>query len=76
VIYSLSKKKNAEHGGFSDDDAHVGLLVSNPSLDATVVTTEVRSKQVAPTIIRALGLDPEELDAVRIEHTRVLPDLF
>ena len=76
AIYSLSKKKQAEHGGFADDDAHVALLVSNPSLEGSVVTTEVRTKQVAPTIVRALGLDPSELDAVRIEGTRVLPNLF
>jgi len=76
VIYSLSKKKNAEHGGFAEDDAHVGLLVSNPSLEASVVTAQVRTKQVAPTIVRALGLDPEALDAVRAEHTAVLPNLF
>jgi hypothetical protein len=76
VIYSLSKKKNAEHGGFADDDAHVGLLVSNPGLAADTVSTEVRTKQVAPTVVRALGLDPDALDAVRIEGTRVLPDLF
>jgi len=76
VIYSLSKKKNAEHGGFAEDDAHVGLLVSNPSLEASVVTAQVRTKQVAPTIVRALGLDPEALDAVRVEHTTVLPNLF
>ena len=76
VIYSLSKKKNEEHGGFADDDAHVGLLVSNPAFEGTVVTTEVRTKQVAPTVVRALGLDPQALDAVRIEHTAVLPDLF
>jgi len=76
VIYSLSKKKNAEHGGFADDDAHVGLLISNPSLEASVVTAQVRTKQVAPTIVRALGLDPQALDAVRLEQTAVLPQLF
>jgi hypothetical protein len=27
---------------------------------------------VAPTILRALGLDPGELQAVREEHTKVL----
>jgi hypothetical protein len=32
--------------------------------------------QVAPTILRALGLDPSALDAVRSEGPRVLPDLF
>jgi arylsulfatase A-like enzyme len=76
AIYSLSKKKNAEHGGFADDDAHVGLLVASPALDAATVADEVRTKQVAPTVLRALGLDPKALDAVRIEGTRVLPELF
>ena len=71
VMYSLSKKKVAEHGGFDEDDAHVGLLISNPALEAATVATEVRTKQVAPTIVRALGLDPRALDAVRIEHTQV-----
>jgi hypothetical protein len=28
-----------------------------------------------PTILRLLGLDPQSLDAVRIEGTRVLPGL-
>jgi hypothetical protein len=27
VIYSLSKKKIAEHGGFAKDDTHVALVV-------------------------------------------------
>jgi hypothetical protein len=31
--------------------------------------------QVAPTILRALGLDPRALDAVRIEGTSVLPEV-
>ena len=76
VIYSLSKKKNEEHGGFDEDDSHVGLLVSNPSLEPGVVATAVRTKQVAPTIVRALGLDPQALDAVRLEHTDTLPEVF
>jgi hypothetical protein len=31
--------------------------------------------QVAPTILKALGLDPSALDAVREEGTQVLPEL-
>ena len=31
--------------------------------------------QIAPTILRALGLDPEALDGVRLEGTHSLPDL-
>jgi arylsulfatase A-like enzyme len=75
TIYSLSTKKLAEHGGFADDDAHVALLVSNPALDARTEHDHVRTKQVAPTILRALGLDPRKLDAVRKEGTEVLPSL-
>jgi type I phosphodiesterase/nucleotide pyrophosphatase len=75
TIYSLSAKKFAEHGGFADDDAHVALLVSNPALERRQVHRLVRTKQVAPTILRALGLDPDELQAVRAERTHVLPHL-
>jgi hypothetical protein len=31
--------------------------------------------QVAPTILKALGLNPGALDAVKVEGTQVLPDL-
>src|SRR5262249_60507763 len=58
TIYSLSAKKFSEHGGFADDDAHVALLVSNPGLEAQKIDRLVRAKQVAPTLLRALGLDP------------------
>ena len=73
TIYSLSKKKDAEHGGFADDDAHVGLLVSNPRLRAVTNDAVVRTKQVAPTILDVLDIDPRWLDAVRREGTEVLP---
>lgn len=75
VTYSNSGKKLAEHGGFSHDDTNVIMLVSNPSLIAATVTTPVQTKQVAPTILKALDLDPHSLKAVRLEHTPVLPGL-
>ena len=75
VIYTTSKKKAAEHGGFGEDDTHVALLVSNPGLEARTVKSPVQTMQVAPTILKALGLDPRDLDAVRKEATQVLPDL-
>jgi hypothetical protein len=31
------------------------------------------TSQVAPTILQALGLDPESLKAVRLEGTPILP---
>ncbi len=36
-------------------------------------TTPVETTQIAPTILRLLGLNPFALQAVRVEHTRVLP---
>jgi len=76
TIYTTSKKKNAEHGGFSFGDTNVGLIVSNPDLHARVVKTPVATSQVAPTILKALGLDPEQLNSVRKEGTEILPLLF
>jgi arylsulfatase A-like enzyme len=75
VIYTGSKKKQEEHGGFAQDDTDVMLLVSNPALHPDTVTAFVETSQVAPTILKVLGLDPNRLDAVRKEGTRVLPDL-
>ncbi len=76
TIYAGSSKKNAEHGGFSFCDTNVGLIVSNPSLRARVVKTPVATSQVAPSILKALQIDPNELQAVRREGTEVLPLLF
>jgi hypothetical protein len=75
VIYTTSHKKNAEHGGFGEDDTHVALLVSNPDLRPETVKSPVQTMQVAPTILGALRLDPRRLDAVRKEHTQALPGL-
>ncbi|HEY2526539.1 MAG TPA: alkaline phosphatase family protein [Xanthobacteraceae bacterium] len=74
VIYTTGTKI-AEHGGFNPDDVHVALLVSAPDLPQAVVQSTVATKQIAPTILAALGLSPNELEAVRMENTQVLPGL-
>src|SRR5260370_14864067 len=76
TVYTHSIAKNAEHGGFSFGDTNVGLIVSNPSLHSRVVKTPVATSQVAASLIKALGIDPNELQAVRKEGTGVLPFLF
>jgi hypothetical protein len=76
TTYTGSSKKNAEHGGFSFGDTNVGLIVSNPDLRARTVKTPVSTSQVAASILKALGIDPSELQAVRKEGTTVLPFLF
>src|SRR6516225_1658638 len=73
VTYSGSSKKLAEHGGFAHDDTNVMMLLSNPSFRTITVTTPVTTTQVAPTILRELGLNPQALQSVREEGTKVLP---
>jgi predicted AlkP superfamily pyrophosphatase or phosphodiesterase len=75
VIYSGSSKKVSEHGGGTLDDTGVALLVSNPHLHPRRMRKHVSTTQVAPTILRALDLDPDALDSVRKEGTKTLPDL-
>ncbi len=75
VTYSKSTAKQAEHGGFAHDDVNVVMLLSNPSFDDTTITSPVETAQVAPTILKALGLDPNALQAVQKEHTQVLPGI-
>ena len=76
TIYTGSTAKNAEHGGFSFGDTNVGLIVSNPGLDRQTVKSPVATSQVAATILKALGIDPGELQAVRNEGTQALPFVF
>ncbi len=75
VTYTGSNKKLEEHGGFSHDDTNVMLLLSNPAFRPHTVYAEVGTLQVAPTILKALGLDPRALDGVKWEGTGVLPDV-
>jgi hypothetical protein len=73
VTYSKSTAKQAEHGGFAHDDTNVMLLLSNPSFSPRTFTAPVQTAQVAPTLLAALGLNPNSLQAVQIEGTPVLP---
>jgi hypothetical protein len=76
VVYTGKTKKIAEHGGADPEDLNVPLVVYAPGVaPAGVNKTSVETTQIAPTILRLLGLDPLQLQAVRIEHTPVLPGL-
>jgi hypothetical protein len=76
VTYSGSSTMIEDHGGFAHDDTNVIMLVANPSFKAATVYATTATTQVAPTILKALGLDPKELDAVREEGTAVLPEVM
>lgn len=72
-----STVKRAEHGGLVPDDTNVPLILSGSGLGAgligSIVNSNVLTTQVAPTILFELGLDPSQLDGVRLEGTAVLP---
>lgn len=88
TIYSGSKAKVAEHGGFSADDTHVALVVNDTvppppvagavgssALRSTgsVVAAPVSTTQLAPTILSTLGLNYLALTGVQQEGTVPLP---
>jgi len=76
VIYASSKAtKIAEHGGFSDDDTNVPLLVVRPGAQPGTIFQPVTTTQVAATILSQLGLDPSKLQAVQMEAVQALPGL-
>jgi Type I phosphodiesterase / nucleotide pyrophosphatase len=74
VVYTGGKAKIAEHGGDDPQDRNVPILVVSPSLrHGATIGAPVETTQIAPTILTLLGLSPAQLQAVRIERTRVLP---
>jgi hypothetical protein len=79
VVYTGGKKKISEHGGRAQDDTNVMLLVSNPYFTKPVAyNSPVFTTQIAPTILEALVIGPNNLDSVRAENTSSLPgfDIF
>ncbi len=75
VVYTGSTSKLSEHGGFSHDDTNVVMLFANPSFTAQTVSAAAETTQVAPTILKVLGLNPQSLESVRLEGTAVLTEV-
>ena len=74
VVYTGGTGKVAEHGGGHADDLDVPLVVSGAGTpDRVTDRATVHTTQIAPTILALLGLDPQQLKAVREEGTKVLP---
>jgi Type I phosphodiesterase / nucleotide pyrophosphatase len=74
TVYTGGTKKIAEHGGDNPQDRDVPILIAGGSIHGGRMMNEwVETTQIAPTILRLLGLNPRNLLAVQIEHTRALP---
>ena len=72
VVYTGKKAKIAEHGGSDPQDRNVPLVVAGAHLTHRVSNDSVETTQIAPTILSILGLNPNFLQAVAIEHTQTL----
>jgi hypothetical protein len=76
TVYTGGTAKIAEHGGDAFQDRNVPILISLPGLrNGQQIGAPVETTEIAPTILKLLGLNPWALQAVRIEHTPVLPGL-
>ena len=65
----------AEHSGNANTDRGVPLLIYHPRFRRQEIKFPVQTSQIAPSILRALGLNPFSLYAVKIEKTPLLPSL-
>jgi len=75
VVYAAPNAKLVDHGSGSAEDTHVPLVVVDPNhAGGSTIDCAVSLRQIAPTILHALGLKEKLLDAVRLEHTRRLTD--
>ncbi|HTB69401.1 MAG TPA: alkaline phosphatase family protein [Solirubrobacteraceae bacterium] len=73
VVYT-GGSKIAEHGGANPADRDVPIVVYAPgAVQPGTYRPPVETTQIAPTILDLLGLDPDALQAVRIEGTQTLP---
>jgi arylsulfatase A-like enzyme len=74
VLYDTGTKL-VDHGSGSAEDTHVPLVVDAPGVQGGVtLKCPVSLRQLAPTILQSLGLNPQSLDAVRLEGTKTLPE--
>jgi type I phosphodiesterase/nucleotide pyrophosphatase len=74
TVYTTSATKIADHGGFSEDNVHVALLVSNPSLASKTIGDPVETRQIACTILQAFEMECSGLMSEQLEPSKFLPN--
>ena len=75
VVYAAANAKLVDHGSGSAEDTHVPLVVVDPHhAGGLTLSCPVSLRQIAPTVLHALGLRARLLDAVRLEGTKRLTD--
>jgi hypothetical protein len=63
-------------GGASDEDTHVALLICGRQLTGRSDPTYVPTTQLGPLLLRALGMEKFDLQALHKEHSPALPGIF
>jgi hypothetical protein len=64
------------YGGMLDQDTHVALMISGAQLTGRTDPTYVPITQLAPLLLRALGMEKFDLRALHLEHSPALPGIF
>lgn len=73
TVFTGGKGKIAEHGGADPQDRNVPIVVAGPGAARGVTVGDVvETTAIAPTILALLGLDPNALQAVKVQHTATL----
>jgi len=72
VVFTTGSKI-AEHGGDNEDDVHTVLIVARKGTLPIETKTPVTNYQVAPSIVRVLGLNLNNLDAYKYQNVQPLP---
>ena len=73
---SLTSTTHAEHGGFGVNETHVPLLVSCARWTGSTSADTVSTRQIAPTVLSLLGLNPQSLQSVQLEGISALSDVM
>lgn len=65
-----------DHGGFLPQDLNVPLIAYNPALKPENITEIVYNRQIASTLLQALGLPLNQLQGYMAGEAPLLPGLF
>ena len=76
VLWTSQDTAPAAHGGMLDEETHVALLVSGSQLTGRYDPTYVPTTQLGPLLLRALGMEKFDLQALHLEHSPALPGIF
>jgi hypothetical protein len=77
VIWASADGKSLmSFGGAADQDTHVALMISGAQLTGRSDPTYVPTTQLAPLLLRALGMEKFDLRALHLEHSPALPGIF